>query len=181
MFSTALGEHADLRPLEPWQAGQFLALIEREREDFGAWLPWAVAIDDTEKARSFLQRYADSQAIDGGRIYAIWLDDVMVGGLLFRVFNVRSGVCEMGAWLAASAGGRGLATVAADLLVDWAFARGMCRVEWHAAATNLPSLRVAQRLGMTRDGVMRQAFPLRGVRHDVEVWSLLSSDARPNR
>ncbi|MGW3892252.1 hypothetical protein ACWD69_26510 [Micromonospora chokoriensis] len=31
---------------------------------------------------------------------------------------------------------------------------------------------------MRRDGVLRQALPLDGERHDVEVWSLLASEWR---
>lgn len=182
MFSIALTESADLRPLEPWQAPEFFALIERERSHFGAWLPWAVSIDDLEKAKAFLQRGADRQAAGGGRMYSVWLDGEMVGGLLFRVFDAETGNCEMGVWLAQKASGRGLVTIAANHLIDWAFhERGMHRIEWHAASGNEASLRVAKRLGMTHDGVLRQAFHYNGARHDEEIWSLLVTDTRPSR
>ncbi len=180
MFRIPLDETAELRPLEPFEAPLFLALIEREREHFGAWLPWGANIDSEEKARAFIQRLADRQALDQGRGYAIWLDSEMVGGALFRTFDVVSGNCEIGVWLAAHATGRGLMTKTCNKLIDWAFnERGMHRVEWHAASGNEPSIRTAKRLGMCRDGVMRQAFDYRNERHDVQVWSLLRTDARP--
>jgi ribosomal-protein-serine acetyltransferase len=181
MFNVSLGPGAELRPLEPYEAPLFLALIERERAHFGEWLPWAISIDDEPKAKAFLDRLADRQTAGHGRGYAIWLDGEMVGGLLFRVFNVEAGACEIGVWLAKHATGRGLITAAANQLIDWAFTeRGIHRVEWHTASGNLPSAAVARRLGMQRDGLLRESFDYRGTRHDIEVWSLLATDFRPS-
>jgi RimJ/RimL family protein N-acetyltransferase len=68
------------------------------------------------------------------------------------------------------------------VLIDWAVEeRGIHRVEWVAASGNVPSLNVARRLGMTRDGVRRQAHPYGGVRHDLEVWSILAPEWRAAR
>jgi ribosomal-protein-serine acetyltransferase len=180
MFRVPLGQGAELRPLEPYEATTFLALIERERTHFGEWLPWAISIETKDQAKAFLDRLASREAAGHGRGFAIWLDGEMVGGLLFRVFNVEAGNCEIGVWLAQHATGRGLVTTAANHLIDWAFLeRRMSRVEWHAASANEPSLAIARRLGMQRDGILRSSFPHSGTRHDVEVWSLLASDPRP--
>jgi RimJ/RimL family protein N-acetyltransferase len=62
-------------------------------------------------------------------------------------------------------------------MIDWAIGvRGMSRVEWRTVPGNARSIAAAKRLGMTREGVLRQGFPFGGVRHDVEIWSLLASD-----
>lgn len=181
MFSIVLGTSAELRPFEPFEAPLFLALIEREREHFGQWLPWGSSIDTEEKARAFIVRLADRTASDQGRGYAIWLDGEMVGGALYRTFDAVIGNCEIGVWLAKHATGRGLVTRTCNILIDWAFhQRNMARIEWHCAVGNMPSRKIAQRLGMKLDGVMRKSFPYREIRHDVEVWSLLSSDVRPD-
>lgn len=181
MFSIALGSSAELRPFEPFDASQFVALIEREREQFGQWLPWGSAIDTEEKARAFIVRLADRTTCDQGRGYAIWLDGEMVGGALFRTFNAAMGNCEIGVWLAKHATGRGLMNRSCNILIDWAIhQRKMARIEWHCAVENVQSRKVAQRLGMKLDGVMRKSFPDHDFRHDVEVWSLLSSDVRPD-
>ena len=57
----------------------------------------------------------------------------------------------------------------------------MHRVEWMPPSGNKPSLKVAERLGMTRDGVLRESYPHRGVRHDTEVWSVLAPEWRAAR
>jgi RimJ/RimL family protein N-acetyltransferase len=180
MFTVPLDDHARLRPLEPWQAPEFLEHIDRARPLVDPWIPWASLTTDLASARSTLQRYADLSSSDSGRIYGIWLDGVLVGGVMFTRFDASSGVCEIGCWLEEAGQGRGLVTRACRALIDWAFTeRGMSRVEWWVAAGNTRSIASARRLGMTRDGVLRQRYPHRGVRHDSEVWSVLAQEWPP--
>ncbi|HEY1916900.1 MAG TPA: GNAT family protein [Streptosporangiaceae bacterium] len=176
MLSYSLGDGAELRSLEPWNAAEFIAAVERDRAHLAPWLPWS-GIKDEESARAMLQNYADRQAQDSGRIYGIWLDGKLSGGVLFRVFSAEAGSCEVGVWLAAEAEGRGLVTRAVRHMIDWAFhERGIARVEWQTSAANERSIAVARRLGMSKDGTLRQAFMLNGTRVDVEVWSVLAGE-----
>lgn len=174
MLTLDLGDGAELRALEPWQAAEFAAYVEAQRPHLRPWLPWAISVTDEESARAFLQRYADRQAADSGRIYGLWADGLLVGGTLFRVFDAVGGSCEIGVWLSADAVGRGLVTRAAQAMVSWATdVRGLRRVEWHCVPENLPSRAVAERLGMQQEGVQRQAFEHDGRLWDVELWALV--------
>ncbi|SDM20904.1 GNAT family N-acetyltransferase [Streptomyces wuyuanensis] len=182
MFAISLGDGAELRPVEPWQAEEFLEHIERAREYAGPWVPLTVNVKDVESARAVLQNYADKQAADTGRLWAVRLDGTLVGGVLFRIFDTSTESCEVGVWLEPSAAGRGLISRAVEVLVDWAVEeRGMHRVEWLASSANHRSIGVAKRLGMSRDGVLRESFPWQGVRHDMEVWSVLAPEWRARR
>lgn len=177
MFVRPITEDAELRPLEPWQAAEFATHVDKARAAIGPYIPWAEVVVDESSAHAFLQRYADRQAADDGRIYGIWRAGELVGGVLFRTFDAGAGSCEIGVWLAADAQGHGLVTRAAQQLIDWAIGvRGLTRVEWRCMSTNQPSIAVAQRLGLTCEGTFRQAFPYRGEVHDVQVWSLLSDE-----
>ncbi|MEV0597020.1 GNAT family N-acetyltransferase [Nonomuraea cavernae] len=177
MFAILLGDGAELRPLEPWQAGEFLAHLDRARDAVDPWVPWASRSTDLDSARASLQRYADLAARDAGRLYGIWLDGTLVGGTMFVSFDTAAGLCEIGVWLEPAGQGRGLITRAAGCLVDWAVrVRGIHRVEWRTRPDNLASRNVAQRLGMRLDGVLREDYLYLGVRHDTEVWSLLAAE-----
>ena len=179
MFALSLGDGAELRPLQPWQAQEFLAHMDRARASVDPWIPWASASSDLASARATLQRYADKQARDAGRLYGIWLDGTLVGGVMFVVFDTVNGICEIGCWLEPAAEGRGLITRASRHLVRWAFdERGMSRIEWRASTDNKRSSNVARRLGMSLDGVLRKAWVYKGVRYDQEVWSLLVDEWR---
>ena len=169
--------YAELRPLEPWMAEEFFAHIERARATVDPWIPWASFSTDLDSARATLQRYADGQSTDSRRIHGIWLEGTLVGGVMFPRFDARTGNCEIGVWTEPAGTGHGLVTAAARLLVAYAFEqRGMQRIEWVTNPRNERSRAVAQRLGMSLDGVLRSEFVHNGERHDSEVWSLLASE-----
>jgi RimJ/RimL family protein N-acetyltransferase len=177
VFAIDLGGGAELRPLEPWQAEEFLAHMDRAREAVDPWIPWASLSTSIESARSTLQGYADKTAADAGRLYGIWLDGTLVGGTMFVQFDAEQGSCEIGCWLEPAGQGRGLITRAARHLVDWAVrVRGIHRVIWHTRPDNTASRNIAQRLGMRLDGVLRERSLHNGVRYDTEVWSLLAPE-----
>ena len=177
MLTHDLGDGARLEALEPWRAREFAEHVEGAREHLRPWIPFASTVSDEASARELLRRFADEQARDGGRLYGIWLDTSLVGGTLFRTFDIASGVCEIGVWLAPQAQGRGLVTRAVRHMIWWAFAvRGLSRVEWLTQPGNEPSRAVARRLGMSREGLLRGASVVAGTRVDLEVWSLLATE-----
>jgi RimJ/RimL family protein N-acetyltransferase len=177
MFASPLTDEAQLRPLEPWRAEEFLANLDRAREHITPWVGPSFVATDLASARAVLQRYAERWARDEGGIWGIWLKDVLVGGVMFVSFDVASGVCEAGCWLEPSAEGRGLVTRAVGRIVDWAVReRGIHRVEWRTNARNTRSSNVARRLGMSLDGTLRQAYPSGTGRVDLEIWSVLAGE-----
>ncbi|RDI49191.1 GNAT family N-acetyltransferase [Nocardia mexicana] len=169
-----LGDDAELRPLEPWQAAEFAAYADRVRDSLTPWIPWVYTVVDEASAREFLQSYADRQAADTGRLFGLYVSGVLQGGLIFRRFDADQRVCEIGVWLAPEARGRGLITRGCRVLIDWAMnVRGMVRVEWLCDPRNGPSRAAAERLGFTHEGTHRRAFRLEGEQRDVEVWGLV--------
>ncbi|MBN0046147.1 GNAT family N-acetyltransferase [Streptomyces actuosus] len=180
MYAISLGDDgAELRPLEPWHAEEFLDNLERGRQFINQYIPFGSRVTDLDTARETLQRYAGMRAADTASYHGIWLDGKLVGGVLTLAFDAEQGTCEVGCWLEPGATGRGLITRAMRVLIDWAVEeRGIHRVEWVAASGNTPSIDVARRLGMTRDGVRRAAHLHHGVRHDLEVWSVLAPEWR---
>ena len=177
MLSLRFADDAELRALEVWHADEFAEHIAAAEEHFARWLPWGHSAADSVGAAVLLNRYTQNLARDEGRSLGIWVGGKLSGGVLFRVWDNDSGMCELGAWLAPEATGRGLITKAATAMIDWAFqVSDMHRVEWRCAPGNEPSRRVAGRLGMTLEGTLREAFVLHDARLDVEVWSVLARE-----
>ncbi|MES9535761.1 MULTISPECIES: GNAT family protein [unclassified Actinomadura] len=182
MYAVPLGDGAELRPLEPWQAGEFLDHIDRGREFIGRHVGLPDRVTDLESSRSHLQAYADKAAADKGRIYGIWAGGRLVGGVLFVTMDVGQGTAEAGCWLEPSAAGKGLVTRAVRVIIDWAVEeRGIHRVEWLVSSANRASIAVAERLGMTKEGTLRESYLYRGKRQDMEVWSVLAPEWRASR
>ncbi|MFF5634542.1 GNAT family N-acetyltransferase [Streptomyces sp. NPDC012825] len=180
MFAIPLGDDgAELRPLEPWRAEEFLAHMDRGREYIGRHIGLPDVVTDLDSARAFLRSYAEKTANDTGRIHGIWTGGTLVGGVMFRTMDVAQGTAEAGCWLEPSAAGKGLVTRACRIIIDWAVEeRGIHRVEWYASTENGPSVAVARRLGMTKEGVLRENYPRRGFRTSTELWSVLAPEWR---
>lgn len=177
MYAIPLTENAELRMLEPWQDAEFLAHIDRARANTDPWIPWASRSTDLESARTTLQNFADKQAADSGRIYGIWRDGVLIGGVMFVRFDAKTGTCEIGVWAEPAGEGHGLISASVRHLISYAFGeRGMHRIEWWNSAGNTRSRAVAQRMGMHLDGTLREQSLYKGVRHDMEIWSLLAHE-----
>jgi ribosomal-protein-serine acetyltransferase len=175
VFSAVVGDRGQLRPLEVWQAQEFADHMDRAREHIRPWVGPAFVTGTVDGARATLARYAERAARDGARLFGIWLDGQLVGGMMFVEFSAAAGVCELGCWLEPRAEGHGLVTAAAGLLLDWAFGvRGLHRAEWRCRSDNERSGAVAQRLGMSLEGVLREAWLNGSTYHDKQVWAVLA-------
>lgn len=182
MFSNPLPPGAVLRPLEPWRAEEFAAHLDRAREHIRPWVGPSFVTTDVDGARATLGRYAERAAREGAGIYGIWADGLLVGGVMFVEFSAATGSFEVGCWLEPGAEGRGYVTAAVRELLAYAFdERGMHRAEWRCRSDNERSSAVARRLGMSLDGVLREAWPVGGVFHDKQVWSLLAGEWEAQR
>jgi ribosomal-protein-serine acetyltransferase len=177
MLSLDLGGGGELRSLEPWQAKEFLAHMDSVREYLRPHISLPDRVRNLDEAREVLQRYAEMQAADTGRIYGIWYEGRLSGGIMFRHFNPVGGTCEIGVWLAPEAQGRGLMTAAVRKMIEWAIGvRGIGRVEWLATTDNERSIAVAKRVGMSYEGIKRSDYILNGERRDSAVYSFTIDD-----
>jgi RimJ/RimL family protein N-acetyltransferase len=106
------------------------------------------------------------------------VDDIMVGGVHVTFYgDWRAGI---GYDLAPEVRGRGLATKALSLVSDWAFGTfaDLVRQELWILPGNDRSLRVAERAGFQREGILRSRLPFAGEFRDVICLSRLRSDPK---
>jgi ribosomal-protein-alanine N-acetyltransferase len=90
------------------------------------------------------------------------------------------GYAEIGYMLAESHHGRGLGTRAVALLVDKLFGETeLERIYALVASENTPSCRLLERLGFTREGLMREHYVIQGARVDEVVYGLLRREWTP--
>ena len=84
---------------------------------------------------------------------------------------------ELGYWIGVPHWGRGYATEAAQAVVGYGFGTlGLNRIYAHHMARNPASGRVLERVGMRREGVLRQRVRKWGRFEDVVVYAVLRDD-----
>ncbi|MDP9067425.1 MAG: GNAT family N-acetyltransferase [Actinomycetota bacterium] len=100
----------------------------------------------------------------------------LMGGGTVRKIRWDEKIGEVGYWLLPAARGRGVATTACRALAQYAFGLGLERIEAVTSVANEASQRVLERVGFTREGVLRSVALQRGGRGDVVMWSLLPGE-----
>lgn len=68
------------------------------------------------------------------------------------------------------------ATETMYLMMKWAFEAGYRRYEWKCDALNMPSRRAAQRLGLSYEGIFRQAVVVKGRNRDTAWFAAIDSE-----
>lgn len=93
-----------------------------------------------------------------------------------------TGVAEIAFGLHPGVRGRGVASRAVKLILDWGFQhRGLDVVVWYAHVGNWASWRVAWANGFSYDGKVAKFLSQRGERHDAWCGSLRKEDSREPR
>lgn len=69
-----------------------------------------------------------------------------------------------------------ISTEAFFLMMKWAFENGYRRFEWKCDALNMPSRRAAQRLGLSYEGIFRQATVVKGRNRDTAWFAAIDGE-----
>ena len=91
----------------------------------------------------------------------------------------QSGVGEVGYWIRSDEASKGLATEAAARAIEIGFDElELHRIVLRIAVGNDASQRVAEKLGFTREGLLRQELKVKGEWLDHTAWGLLEEEYR---
>lgn len=119
-----------------------------------------------------------------GELLHLVIADVPDDGYLGEVMLAigEQGVAEIGCGLLPAGRGRGVAVDAVASLSGWAFATlDLGRIQAFVATENHAALRLVERAGFRREGVLRAYWDGENGRLDAVVLSLLPGDRAPFR
>lgn len=108
--------------------------------------------------------------------YAIEIDGAAVGGIGFVPgTDVERFSAEIGYWLSETCWGRGIATEALTLVTRHAFEKhNLLRLFALPFADNVPSIRVLEKAGYTREGVLRASSVKFGRPRDQVLYARIN-------
>ena len=174
-FALPAGEDLDLVLSESWTAAPLHALILANLDHLRPWEDQARADLTLEEFAAGLRTARLEWAEGRGVPCALRFRGRLVGALGARTTPALARA-ELGYWIDAEHQGRGLVTRAVTAMIEHLVVeRQVQRVEIRAAAENLRSRAVAERLGFELEGTLRAVLPIEGRRHDVCVYGLLPS------
>jgi ribosomal-protein-serine acetyltransferase len=174
-----VGPSLVLRPPGAADVESFWQAVTESVSELSQWMAWCHEDYSREEARAWLETCAG--AWDRAEAFDFLTTDRSTGAVLgacaLNHLDHGNRRANLGYWVRTGATGRGVATEAAALAVHYGLGDlGLGRVEIVAAVGNRASQRVAEKLGATREGVLRNRFWLRGAYVDAVLFSLLPAD-----
>jgi RimJ/RimL family protein N-acetyltransferase len=167
-----------LGPLEDHDTEALMALAGAfEVADTTATIPHPYTAAD---ARMFLALDAVERAAGSAVRFAVRPDgESLIGVVGLHGVDRDRQSAELGYWIGVPWWGRGYATEAARAVVRYGFDElGLHKIHAHYLTRNLASGKVLERIGMRREGVLREEVRKWGRFEDVVVCGVLRSDPR---
>lgn len=165
-----------LRPLGPADA-EPLYRIYADAEFMRYWntAPW----DSVEKARSLIER--DQRELAAGEHLRLGVrakgTDTLIGTCSLFRFHEESRRAEIGYGIAPAYWRRGYTYEAVGALIRFAFRElGLNRLEAEIDPRNVASARSLEKLGFTREGLLRERWIVDGEVSDSALFGLLAGD-----
>lgn len=154
------------------------ALVERNRDHLSAYLPLVASLSSPAAARVHLEsavmRASQGEALE----WHVFSGGALCGAVRVKNIDADDRKAEIGYFIGGEFAGKGIVSNAVRAVLAYCFASlQLNRIELRCAATNDRSIRLAERLGFRREGLLRQGECLHGVFVDQLVYGLLRGES----
>jgi ribosomal-protein-serine acetyltransferase len=171
-----VNEETQLRLFEERHVEDYFALIERNKAYLHEWIAVPAYEGSVETLKAYVKQRLLQFVEGSGYHLGIWYQDALVGILDYRL-SWRGRNVELGYWLDAAMQGKGIVTAACRTMVRHAFEEHQLhKVMISCAIDNPRSRAVAERLGFTQEGILRQADRLHDRYVDMVFYGLLKDE-----
>jgi RimJ/RimL family protein N-acetyltransferase len=162
--------------IRPYASGDEHALHAAVREsilELSAWMDWCHPAYSLADSRSWVEQTVAKRAELAEFHFVIAsASDRFLGGCGLDDFAGGGARANLGYWVRSSATQTGVAGEAVRQLADWAWANTqLVRLEVVIDVANTRSLRVAEKLALAREGVLRKRIRRRAAWHDAVLFS----------
>ncbi|MGK7394618.1 MAG: GNAT family N-acetyltransferase [Candidatus Cyclobacteriaceae bacterium M3_2C_046] len=169
-----LSDQLYLRPLELKDGPDFFSVVDAEREELGRYLPFVSKINTPEQTHDFLKSLLEKPNREYR--FLIIYEEKLVGGLGTRETDWESQASEIYYWLSKHYRGKGLVTRSLQLFISYLFEQGLNRLMIRAEPSNLNSLKLAEKLSFTYEGLQREVIKSPIGFADLKMYSLLARE-----
>jgi ribosomal-protein-serine acetyltransferase len=179
MFHRTVSPGIQMRQFEPCDAQTVFAVVERNREHLRQWLPWVDRSHSPVDIRQFILRVQAQFEADQGPNAGIWVDGVLAGNVGCHPIDWAHRSSSLGYWIDAAHQGKGVITRCCAAMLDYVFEEMLLhRVEIRCGTGNTRSGAIPERLGFTREGLLREGEWVNDRWVDLVVWGMLEEQWR---
>lgn len=176
------GERVTLRLPVSGDFREWAALRADSRRFLEPWEPrWAPDELDWASWRQRLNRYREESTQGSAAAFFIFenVSGQLVGGI--TIGNIRYGVAQtgqIGYWVGERHAGKGFMLDALRLVARHAFQTlRLHRIEAACIPDNSRSIRVLEKAGFQREGLLRSYLRINGIWHDHYLYALIADDS----
>jgi RimJ/RimL family protein N-acetyltransferase len=168
-----------LRPYSLRDSKESYQAIKESAAEISLWLSFAHKDYSLKENRAWVKkRPADWKK---GKTYEFAIldagDGKIIGGCGLNGIDHLNRRANLGYWVRTSHAGRGVATASTLLLAKWGFeVLKLTRIEILVATGNQRSLRVAEKVGAKREGILRNRIVIYDKAHDAVMHSLIPGE-----
>lgn len=138
-------------------------LIDKNRIQIGEWLIWVDKTNSVEDVEKMIQEYAKRREKGEGISFGIWYQTKLIGYISYAHIDKDNRKAGIAYWLDSDYQGRGIVTKSCELLIDYGFNRiNLNRMEISCAEGNDKSRAIPERLGFTKERIIKKSELIRG-------------------
>lgn len=177
VFSYLIDSSLELRLFELRHADELFQLTQDNYAHLAEFLPWVEDINSHADCRAYIREGLQQFALNDGFQAGLWLDDALIGSIGYHNIDWNNRKTELGYWLDYRHTGHGYMTRALEAILTYSFdTYHLNRVQVRIAITNVRSRALAERVGFTLEGVLRDDVVVRGQYVDHVLYSVLARD-----
>jgi ribosomal-protein-serine acetyltransferase len=158
-------------------AAALASLVQQNIAHLRAYLPAVAQLTSVEQATMHLHAASDKASTGETLEWHLFAGATLCGSIRLKDIDTDDRKAKIGYFLGSQFEGRGIVTSSVRAVLAQAFGSlQLNRVELRCAAGNQASIGVAERLGFTLEGILRQEEFLNGVFVDHNIYGLLHAD-----
>jgi ribosomal-protein-serine acetyltransferase len=165
-----------LRPYRMNDVDKLFRAVRESIKEMSVWLPFAHENYSIKESKDWIKKRPKEWK--KGITYDFAIFDTqsgdLIGGCGLNEIHESNRRANLGYWVRT---GKGIAVAATRLLAKWGFeVLKLKRIEIYVAVGNQRSLRVAEKVGAKREGILRSRINVRDVMHDAVMHSLIPGE-----
>ena len=177
MFSYRVELGLTLELLALRHAQELFDAVDKNRDHLKPWMPWVGSTKSVDDVKAFITATLGQVANNNGFQTAIRADEKVIGVVGMHKIDWGNRSTSLGYWVSENAQGKGIMTKACAAYLAHAFSElDLHRVEIRCATENSRSRAIAERLGFSSEGIIRDAEWVNGGFVSHVVYGLLSDE-----